>query len=138
MRITKTIKIAFIFFACALMCLLLLSGCGNQAAIHTSADTSYSVTDMVGTRVTFKQKPKRILTLSMCTDQIVLGLVPSNHLVAIDALLDDPVSSNIVPIAKRIKTKIKNLGAEQIMALQPDLVIVPEWGKSEMVDSLRE
>jgi ABC-type Fe3+-hydroxamate transport system, periplasmic component len=138
MRITKTIKIAFIFFACALMCLLLLSGCGNQAAIHTSADPSYSVTDMMGVKVTFKQKPKRILTLSMCTDQIVLGLVPSNHLVAIDALLDDPVSSNVVPLAEKVKTKIKNPGAEQIMALQPDLVIVPEWGKSEMVDSLRE
>lgn len=139
MRVTKAIKIAFLSFVCALMCmLLLLSGCGNPSSDNTSADTSYSVTDIMGTRVTFKQKPKRILTLSMCTDQIVLGLVPSNYLVGINALLDDPVSSNVVPLAEKVKTKIKNPGAEQIMALQPDLVIVPEWGKSEMVDSLRE
>ena len=135
MKIRNVMKIMVFLLLCAVC---LAAGCGKGKTDNDSVDHSYSVTDMAGVKVTFKEKPKRILTLSMATDQIVLGLVPSDYLVGINALLDDPTSSNIVSIAKRVKTKIDQPGAEQIMALRPELVIVPEWGKSEMVDSLRE
>lgn len=134
----KFCKVASVFFLSLLYILLATLGCGLVKSSDASADSAYSVTDMTGIKVDFKQKPQKILTLSMCTDQIVLGLVPSDRLAAVHALLDDPISSNVVPLAKKVKTKIKNPGAEQIFALKPDLVIIPEWGKSEIVQSLRD
>ena len=129
----------------------LLSGCNSspqsqsssktnatQSKQETSVTSSYSVTDLTGTKVTFTSKPKRILTFSMYTDQIILGLVASDHLVGINSLLDDPVLSNIIPIAKKITKKIGNPGAEEVLSMKPDLVIVSDWTQAEKIQSMRD
>ncbi|SFE09536.1 iron complex transport system substrate-binding protein [Succiniclasticum ruminis DSM 9236] len=129
----------------------LLSGCSPSPQSQSSSKTnaaqskqetnttgSYSVTDLTGTKVTFPSKPKRILTFAMYTDQIVLGLVTSNHLVGINTLMDDPVLSNVVPIAKRITKKIGDPGAEEVLSMKPDVVIVSDWTQAEKIQSMRD
>ncbi len=132
-------------------CALLLSGCGSSgqkkdgAAGNTAQGKqtenfsgAYTVTDLRGTKVSFSSKPKKILTFAMYTDQIVLGLVTSDHLAGINTLLDDPVLSNIIPIAKKIPRKIGNPGAEEVLAMKPDLVIVSDWTLQEKIQSMRD
>ena len=129
----------------------LLSGCSPSPQSQSSSKTnaaqskqetnttgSYSVTDLTGTKVTFPSKPKRILTFAMYTDQIVLGLVTSDHLVGINTLMDDPVLSNVVPIAKRIIKKIGDPGAEEVLSMKPDVVIVSDWTQAEKIQSMRD
>ena len=129
----------------------LLSGCSPSPQSQSSSKTnaaqskqetnttgSYSVTDLTGTKVTFPSKPKRILTFAMYTDQIVLGLVTSDHLVGINTLMDDPVLSNVVPIAKRITKKIGDPGAEEVLSMKPDVVIVSDWTQAEKIQSMRD
>lgn len=114
-----------------------LFGCGktdNEAA----AKNSYQVVDDSGTVVKFDKKPERVLTLSAGTDSIVLGLLPGRKLVAINSLADDPASSNIVDIAKRIAHKLKMPTAEEILSLKPDVVIAYSWNKSDMIENLRD
>ena len=143
MRVRKIL--ALILFCCILISAL-FSGCGSTSQSQSSSKTnetqtkqetgaagSYSVTDLTGARITFSSKPERILTFSMYTDQIVLGLVTSDHLVGINTLLDDPVLSNIIPIAKRIPKKIGNPGAEEVLSMKPDLVIVSDWTQAEKI-----
>lgn len=128
-----------------------LSGCSSSPQSQSSSKTntaqskqetgtteSYSVNDLTGTKVTFSSKPKRILTFAMYTDQIVLGLVTSDHLVGINTLLDDPALSNIIPIAKKKSKKIGDPGAEEVLAMKPDLVIVSEWTLPEKIQSMRD
>ena len=148
MRVKKILTLVlFSFFLIS----ALLSGCSPSPQSQSSSKTnaaqskqetnttgSYSVTDLTGTRVTFTSKPKRILTFAMYTDQIVLGLVTSNHLVGINTLLDDPVLSNIIPIAKKISKKIGNPGAEEVLSMKPDLVIVSDWTQAEKIQSMRD
>ena len=93
---------------------------------------------MQGTVVDMPAKPQRILTLSMSTDEIMLGLVEPEKMAAVNQLLDDPVSSNVTELAQRVTKRISNPTAEQVAALQPDLVIVPDWGDLSIVPSLRE
>ena len=140
--ILQILVLLSVFFA------LFLSGCGSSgsgkqgAAIpekqESKAAGAYSVTDLTGTKVTFPEKPKKILTFAMYTDQIVLGLVTSDHLVGINTLLDDPVLSNIIPIAKKVKKKIGNPGAEEVLAMKPDVVIVSDWTQAEKIQSMRD
>ena len=148
MRVRKILALfLFLFFVIS----ALFSGCKSspqsqsssktnaaQSKQETSVTSSYSVTDLTGTRVTFASKPKRILTFSMYTDQIVLGLVTSDHLVGINSLLDDPVLSNIIPISKKISKKVGNPGAEEVLSMKPDLVIVSDWTQAEKIQSMRD
>ena len=144
-------KILTLFLFSLFVISALLSGCNSsqqsqsgsktnaaQSKQETNTTDSYSVSDLTGTKVTFTSKPKRILTFSMYTDQIVLGLVTSDHLVGINTLLDDPVLSNIIPIAKKITKKIGNPGAEEVLTMKPDLVIVSDWTQAEKIQSMRD
>ncbi len=119
------------------LCSLLFTGCGN-ASTQSVNGSSYSVTDSQGTQVQFSKKPQRIVTLSMSTDEIVLGLVKTDRLAAVSYLLDDPTCSNITALAQKIPTKIKNPSAEEIFAMNPDVVIVPNWNNIAIVDNLRD
>ena len=148
MRVRKILTLfLFSFFLIS----ALLSGCSSSTQSQNSSKTnaaqskqemnttgSYSVTDLTGTKVTFPSKPKKILTFAMYTDQIVLGLVTSDHLVGINTLLDDPVLSNIIPIAKKITKKIGNPSAEEVLSMKPDLVIVSDWTQAEKIQSMRD
>lgn len=126
-------------FALALAIALLAAGCHAPVGKGPQGNEgSYTVTDAAGTAVKVPHKPHRILTLSMSTDEIVLGLVPPSDMAACNSLLDDPVSSNVTALAAQIEKKITNPSAEEIAALEPDLVIVPDWGDLSRVDALRD
>lgn len=133
-RSGKIIVVLMLLFLSS--CLCACDSMPDTAAVNRTS--SYQVTDDKGTIVTMIAKPQRILTLSMSTDEMMLGLVPPEKMVAVNKLLDDPVSSNIVALAEKIPVKISNPSVEEIAALQPDLVIIQDWGDLEKVASLRE
>ncbi len=119
-----------------LLLFLCLAGCKSGAT--TDSPAAYTVTDIQGTQVNMPAKPQRILTMSMSTDEMMLGLVGPERMVAVNTLLDDPSSSNMVELGKRVSTKIKYPSVEEIAALQPDLVIEPDWGDLSRVAALRD
>ena len=122
---------------CIIICFSIVAvGCSNDRT--KVAYSGYPVVDAMGTTVHIPQKPKRILTLAMCTDSMVLGMLPTTNLVGINNLADDPVSSNIVAKAKKIPLKIKDPSAEEIMALKPDLIIATGWTGADKVSMMRE
>lgn len=127
-----------VFLSFLILCCVCISGCNTRTIPRESTLGSYTVTDMQGTVVHMKKKPKRILTLSMETDEIMLGLVPPDRLVGVNALLDDPLDSTVVPQAKQISTKITDPPVEEILALKPDLVVIADWGNLEKADMLRD
>lgn len=125
----------------SLMLLLLLlvltalfSGCGSQ---DSASEGGYQVTDDQGTVVSFQEKPQRIVSLTMSTDNILLGLVKPERVVCANVLVDDPVSSNVVELGKNIPNKVRHPKVEEILAMEPDLVIAADWGDVDYVESLR-
>ena len=130
--IQKRIALLFLCVSCAV-----LTACGAPNAVQEQP-AAYTVTDIEGTEVDFPAPPKRIITLSMSTDETMLGLVEPERMAAANTLLDDPVSSNVTELVKAIPQRIGNPTVEEIIALQPDLVVVPDWGDLTMVPSLRE
>ena len=123
------------FLLCVLS--LLLAACSPSGS-RSSEPVAYQVTDTEGTVTAFPAPPKRIVTLSMSTDEVMLGLVEPERMAAVNGLLDDPVSSNVTALVKAIPHRIGNPTVEEIMELQPDLVVVPDWGDLSIVPSLRE
>lgn len=110
-------------------------GCGSEQA--KDVDGAYQVTDDQGTVVNFSEKPKRIVSLTLSTDNILLGLVKPDRVVCASALVDDPISSNVAELGAQIPNKVRHPKVEEILAMEPDLVIAANWGDIDYVESLR-
>ena len=132
MLLKKKLPVVLLCILSALLTACSMPNSGGEKSV------AYTVTDIEGTVVDFPSPPKRIVTLSMSTDETMLGLVEPQRMAAVNTLLDDPVSSNVTGLVKEIPQRIGNPTVEEIMALQPDLVVVPDWGDLTMVPSLRE
>ena len=91
-----------------LLALLLTVSCGKPPAQRSSETEGRVVTDAYGKAVRIPHKPERILTLSIYTDEIALGLVTTDKLVAINRFHDDPKESVIVEKARKIPEKMGN------------------------------
>jgi iron complex transport system substrate-binding protein len=118
---------------------ILLGGCGAKPALTLGPDkqsTAYEVKDSQENVVKLAQKPQRIVSLTLGTDEILLGLVPVERITALTYLADDPGISNIAEQAKQIPKKVK-ANPEEIIALQPDLLIIADWQPVELIQTIR-
>jgi iron complex transport system substrate-binding protein len=81
------------------------------------------------------EPPQRIVSLTVCTDQLLLDLVPRERIAALSYLAVDPTLSAKVEEARGLKG-VRGM-AEEVMALEPDLVIAQEYSTTASVSLLR-
>jgi iron complex transport system substrate-binding protein len=81
------------------------------------------------------EAPRRIVSLTVCTDQLLLDLVPRDRIAALTYLAVDPTVSMRVEEAKGLKGV--HWMAEEVLALQPDLVIAQEYSATAAVNMLQ-
>jgi iron complex transport system substrate-binding protein len=80
-------------------------------------------------------KPRRIVSLNMCVDELVLRLAEPQNIASVTWLSRDPRNSNVAELAARIPV---NHGlAEEIIPLKPDLVIAGIYTARTAVAMLR-
>jgi iron complex transport system substrate-binding protein len=79
--------------------------------------------------------PQRIVSLTVCTDQLLLDLVPRDRIAALSYLAVDPTLSAKVEEARGLKG-VHGM-AEEVLALEPDLVIAQEYSTTASVGLLR-
>ncbi len=81
-------------------------------------------------------RPQRIVSMNLCTDQLLLMLAPPERIVSISALSLDPNSSFMADAAERHQT---NHGkSEEILPLKPDLVLASGYAARPAVELLRK
>lgn len=108
------------------------AGAGSPAAGYP-----LEVTDGLGSRLTIPRAPRRIASLTLMTDEILLELVGAERLAAVTAMADDPGISNV---AGRIGPAVARLtlNVERLLALAPDLVFLASWSDADSVRQLRD
>lgn len=78
---------------------------------------------------------RRIVSLNLCIDPIVLDLVPRERIQALSWVSSDP---NVSPIVDRITgIRLVRGTAEEVLALKPDLVLAGNYTTPATVDLLR-
>ena len=117
--------------------LLVITGCSRET-VQQNSDAAYTVTDSQGHMLHFKEKPQRIISMSISTDEILIDLVPCSRIAAFSRLVDDPGISNIVERAQSVGSRVDGQSSEAIMALHPDLVLIPDFVKPEVIQSMRD
>jgi iron complex transport system substrate-binding protein len=92
--------------------------------------------DQTGRRVVLPQKPTRIVSVTLATDEILLALVGPPRLVGVTYLADDGRVSNMTQEAAAVPHKVR-ADPEQIISLQPDLVFVASFLRGEFIRLLQ-
>jgi iron complex transport system substrate-binding protein len=80
-------------------------------------------------------KAQRVVSLSVCSDQLLLDLVPRGRIAALSYLATDPTLSSKVAEAKGLPVVVG--GAEEVLRLAPDLVIAQEYSMMATVELLQ-
>ena len=124
-----------------LICLVILlfigiTGCGPQEESQVIPHARY-VESYDGVRVAVPGHPKRILALSSASDTILLGLVEPDRLVGINTLSTYEEYSLEAKRAKLVKPVMGSYPLEKIIALDPDLVIAPDYTSADVIAGLR-
>lgn len=131
-------KIFFKNMMTLLACLMFLvcSGCGIKAESDKNK-VAYSVTDVTGTVIEFSEKPKRIVSMGIGSDEILLELVEPERIAALTYLADDAGISSVSVKAQVIKGRVQRNNLEAILSYAPDLVVVPDWDGIDFVGQFR-
>ena len=106
----------------------LLSGCMKSPENNLkNQQITYTVTDTTNTTLEFSQKPQRIMSMNVAIDEILCELVDTKRIIALSTLADDQNISTIGEKAKTIQGRVTSTNIEQILAYQPDLILVPDY-----------
>lgn len=125
-------------FIIAVCLFLALAGCGNGGSKAASEQqTGYKVVDAMGTELSFAKKPERIVSLGVSIDEMLLALVPPERIAALTYFADDAGISAVTEEAKKVKGRVERQNTESVFALQPDLVIVPDWVGENVIGMLK-
>jgi iron complex transport system substrate-binding protein len=87
-------------------------------------------------RPTASAPARRIASLNLSADEILVELVSSDRLVAVTAFADDPGNSNIVGRVPKSITRITHAQLERLVELQPDLVVVSDFSDADFLHML--
>ncbi len=80
-------------------------------------------------------QPRRIVSLNLCTDQLLVQLVARERIAAVTFLATD---KSLSASAKELQGLAQIQGsAEEVLALEPDLVIAGEYGTGSAIELLR-
>ena len=126
---------------CALLFLFLVSGiligCREQG---NTAEPSvfYRGTDGMGVEVVLSEKPQRVVSLGLATDEILLAIAPPEQIAALTAYADDPGLSSMTETAQAVPVKLRDKSPERVLALHPDLVLITDGVSKEQAESLRD
>lgn len=143
MKSKKLYRLLLIIMAVFLMTTI-LSACGNKAenaqksntSNNSASDFPLTVKDAGGFETIIKEKPVKIVSLTLGTDEMLLDMVDKSRIASLTPYADDPGVSNIAGKVKDISTRLTS-ESEKILAVKPDLVITDTWASADFIKQLR-
>lgn len=96
------------------------------------------VTDAGGFEMTIQSEPQHIVSLTLGSDEILLGLVNKNRILALTKYAEDAGISNVSAEAAGVAERATMEQLESVIALKPDLVILDTWADAKYVKQLRD
>lgn len=141
MKYKKSFLVSFLLF----IFIFLFSACGQgttnqgenpQSGVNQEAQFPLKIVDGRNKEVTIPKKPTRIVSTSLATDEFLFSLVDPSRIVAVTEISTDEGISNVAGKTTSIPNKIKTVTAEQIIALKPDLVLLPTYIDPGVVEQL--
>jgi ABC-type Fe3+-hydroxamate transport system substrate-binding protein len=80
--------------------------------------------------------PRRIASLNLTADEVLVEILPTDRLVAVTAASDDVGTSNVVGRVPPSVARFRKADLERLVALAPDLVVVSEYTDPDFLNLL--
>lgn len=96
------------------------------------------VTDAGGSEMTIENEPQRIVSLTLGSDEMLLGLVDKSRILALSRYADDAGISNVSTEAAGVAERATMDKLEAVIAQKPDIVILDTWADAKYVKQLRD
>ncbi len=96
-----------------------------------------TVVDDAGTPLALAAPPRRIVSATLPTDEILLALAGPSRLSAVTSFSTDPALSTAAPQARQVAVKLAQLNVEMVVSLAPDVVFAASWSDAAVVRQLR-
>lgn len=127
------------FLVLTVLAVVYCSGCAGTVDKQNDAakKQSYVVQDVRGKKLSFESKPQKIISLYVYGDEVLLGLVDHKRIAGLSKWVHDEDLAMGAKEAKDV-TKIAESNPEAILALKPDLVLLPDSSKPEQISSLED
>ncbi len=109
----------------------------QQLQQASATEFPLEVTDALGTSMVIEARPESIVSLSLFSDEVLIGLGAGDRFLGASGLAMNPVYSNVAGSAAAIGTTIE-FNIEQIISLFPDVVFVADWSDEDRVAQLRD
>lgn len=101
------------------------------------AGVANAPTELRGATFSHESPPRRIVSLNLAADEVLLALVSPDRIAALTYLADDPRYSNVTQEAKSVGPRV-TANAEQVIGLDPDLIVVGHHTSESVRGLLRE
>lgn len=125
-RLHRAVQFSLLVLACLL------------AAAPAWAGFPRTVVDGLGHEIYLESPPQRIMSVGLAMDNILLSITDPERVVGVTTLATDPVWSYVADKVAPHMSLIAQLNAEQVLALQPDIVLVAAWNDPDVVHQLRD
>ena len=120
----------------------LFTACGiksaQQAADADNTGFPLKITDAGGTEMTLEKAPQKIVSLTLGSDEMLAGLIDLDRIASVTPYALDAGVSNVADQVKNIPNTFLSEDAEQIIALQPDLMFVDTWADADFIKKMRD
>ena len=127
------------FLVLTVLAVVYCSGCAGTVDKQNDAakKQSYVVQDVRGKKLSFESKPQKIISLYVYGDEVLLGLVDHKRIAGLSKWVHDEDLAMGAKEAKYVP-QIAESNPEAILALKPDLVLLPDSSKPEQISSLED
>jgi len=106
-------------------------------ALVAIASDAYEVVDGMGNTVRLNGVPKRIVSASVAGTEILFSLVDAERIVGVTTFDTDENMSNVAELARQVENII-DFNSENVIALNPDLVVVASWNNPDVVNQIKK
>lgn len=79
------------------------------------------------------QAPRRVTSLNLTADELLVEMLPAERLVAVTRWADDPSMSNVAGRVPSTAVRLPRADLERLLALRPDLVVVSEYTDADFL-----
>lgn len=122
---------------CMLTCILLV-GCSQQSdKVGNNVDAT-TIKDSMGNVISLGKPFQRVASLAVSSDEMILDLLPLENIVGVTTSTMRGELSNAVSKAKLVANKLEVNSPESIYKVKPDLVIIPDFVKKEVIATLQD
>lgn len=142
-----SLKSRLVVVLAIIMLLGVFTGCsgtklngGNEVSESHNSNTGFplTVTDANGDEMVLESEPQRIVSLTLGSDEILFSLVDKSRIASLTRYVEDEGISNIAAEAKGVAARTTMDMVENLIALNPDLIILDTWADPNYIKQLRD